>query len=153
DAATGARNADRAVTAGARTNCPRGRRPGSRCRRPGRPGMRTEKRCQDPFTSDAGKGPDTFFLSIVIPSRQRVDLLRYCLTSVVQNAPPATEIIVVDDGSDGAAVSLTALDFPGVRVVRLPRSRGFCFAANRGIEAASGPFIQLLNDDTQVSPG
>ncbi len=93
------------------------------------------------------------FFSIVIPSRQRADLLRLCLASVVRHAPRSTEIVVVDDGSAGAIISLTALDFPGVRVVRLPRSRGFCVAANRGIEAARGQFIELLNDDTQVAPG
>jgi GT2 family glycosyltransferase len=92
-------------------------------------------------------------LSIVIPSQQRIDLLRPCLESVWRHAPPSTEMIVVDDGSAAATVSLTALDFPGTRVLRLPRSHGFCFAANRGIEAARGEFIQLLNDDTQVEPG
>ncbi|MCE9531718.1 MAG: glycosyltransferase family 2 protein [Planctomycetes bacterium] len=92
-------------------------------------------------------------LSIVIPSRQRVDLLGLCLASVTRHAPFGTEIIVVDDGSFDAAVSRTSLKFPGVRVVRLPRSRGYCIAANRGIEASRGAVIELLNDDTQVLAG
>ena len=40
-----------------------------------------------------------------------------------------------------------------VRVVRLERNGGFCAAANAGIAAARGRFIQLLNNDTEVTAG
>jgi GT2 family glycosyltransferase len=92
-------------------------------------------------------------LSIVIPSNRRVDLLRLCLDSVTRYCPAGTEIVVVDDGSPEAVITFTALAFPGVRVVRLAKSRGFCVAVNRGIEASQGAIVELLNDDTQVSPG
>ena len=42
---------------------------------------------------------------------------------------------------------------PDVRVVRLERNGGFCAAANAGIAAARGRFIQLLNNDTEVTAG
>jgi GT2 family glycosyltransferase len=92
-------------------------------------------------------------LSIVIPSHRRADLLRLCLASVVRHAPLGTEIIVVDDGSAGALISLAALDFAGVRIIRNARSRGFCAAANAGIRASCGEIVELLNDDTQVAAG
>jgi GT2 family glycosyltransferase len=38
-------------------------------------------------------------------------------------------------------------------VLRLPRPRGFCVAANHGIAAVSAPVVELLNDDTEVTPG
>lgn len=91
-------------------------------------------------------------LSVVIPSHRRADLLRLCLASVTRFAPRDTEIVVVDDGSPAAVVALTALAFPGVRCVRLARPRGFCVAANRGIEASRGDVVELLNDDTVVAP-
>lgn len=92
-------------------------------------------------------------LSIVIPSHNRPDLLRVCLRSVRRYAPPGTEIIVVDDGSPGDIVSHTAGEFPGVTVLRHDRARGFAAAANRGIAAATGTVIELLNDDTEVESG
>lgn len=98
-------------------------------------------------------GPHAVPFSIVIPSQRRADLLRLCLESISRFAPPQTEIIVVDDGSPGAAASHAALSFPGVRAVRLPRVYGFCVAANRGIATARGAVIELLNDDTQVDRG
>lgn len=90
-------------------------------------------------------------LSIVIPSHNRPDLLQLCLERVQAYAPPHTEVIVVDDGSHKACVRTVARSF-GVTVVRHEQPRGFCIAANRGIAVAKGPFIELLNDDTQVEP-
>ncbi|QEL18146.1 glycosyltransferase family 2 protein [Limnoglobus roseus] len=91
--------------------------------------------------------------SIVIPSHKRADLLRLCLDSLQDHAPPGTQVIVVDDGSPGAIVSSTAEDFPFVRVVRHEKSQGFCVAANRGIAAATGDVVEMLNDDTEVTAG
>jgi GT2 family glycosyltransferase len=62
-------------------------------------------------------------------------------------------VLVVDDGSPGGAVSSTAGRFPGVAVLRLERRRGFCAAANAGVAAARGEVVELLNDDTEVTPG
>jgi GT2 family glycosyltransferase len=92
-------------------------------------------------------------LSIVIPCHHQIDLLRLCLQSVMLHAPGHSEVIVVDDGSPGGAVSSAASAFPGVRVIRIKRRRGFCFAANRGLESARAPVVELLNDDTQVTAG
>jgi GT2 family glycosyltransferase len=92
-------------------------------------------------------------LSIIIPTANRPDLLRNCLRSVQANAPADVEILVVADGYPVDACSAIEVDFPTVRLVHLPRRRGFCVAANAGIEAAHGEFIELLNDDTEVQPG
>jgi GT2 family glycosyltransferase len=92
-------------------------------------------------------------LSIVIPSHNRPDLLRACLASVIRFAPVGTEVLVVDDASAGGSVSAAAAEFAGVCVRRLPRRVGFCAAANAGTAAATGPIIELLNDDTEVTAG
>ncbi len=91
-------------------------------------------------------------LSIIIPTHHRCDLLRRCLTTVHEHAPPATEIIVVDDASPEHAASRVVQDFAGVRIVRLAQRRGFAVAANAGIRASRGAVIELLNDDTEVQP-
>jgi GT2 family glycosyltransferase len=95
--------------------------------------------------------------SIVIPSYNGRSLLETCLKSVFLHLPSegswSTEIIVVDDASlDGTADWLTSR-YPPVRLIRLERNGGFCAAANAGIAAASGHFIQLLNNDTEVTAG
>jgi GT2 family glycosyltransferase len=92
-------------------------------------------------------------LSIVIPSHSRPDLLQACLESLARHAPPGTEILVVDDASEQDRISRLAGAFPGVKALRLPVRRGFCVAANRGIEAVHGRIVELLNDDTEVTAG
>lgn len=92
-------------------------------------------------------------LSVVIPSHNRPDLLRRCLASLARHAPRGTEVLVIDDGSTGACVSVAAGEFPGVRLLRHERAGGFCAAANAGLHAASRPIVELLNDDTEVTTG
>src|SRR5438270_534247 len=92
-------------------------------------------------------------LSIVIPSHHRIDLLRACLAAVTRHAPANCEVLVVDDGSPRQAASRVAEAFDRVRVLRLPRPRGFVHAVNAGIRATSGTVVELLNDDTEVQPG
>ncbi len=92
-------------------------------------------------------------LSIVIPTHQRADLLRRCLESVTAHAPPGTEIIVVDDASPDESAACVVATFPHVQLIRLTPRRGFCVAANRGIQAARAPLVELLNDDTEVEAG
>jgi GT2 family glycosyltransferase len=90
-------------------------------------------------------------LTIVIPTYNRPDLLGVCLRSVRQHAPRETEVLVVDDGSPGAQGLAVAREF-GLQGLRFDRRRGFCAAANLGISAANAPVVEILNDDTEVTP-
>ena len=92
-------------------------------------------------------------LSIVIPTRLRTDLLRACLATVVPNAPPGTEIIVVDDASPSGQAAAVARAFANVQLIRLPKPGGFAKAANAGIRASRGEIVEMLNDDTEVQAG
>jgi GT2 family glycosyltransferase len=61
--------------------------------------------------------------------------------------------MVVDDGSPNDSIRTVAAAQSGVRYLRLPRTGGFCAAANAGIRAARGRLVELLNDDTEVTAG
>jgi GT2 family glycosyltransferase len=91
-------------------------------------------------------------LSVVIPSHNRPDLLAACLRSVRSHAPAGAEVLVVDDASPDGSISRVAAAF-ATAVLRLPRRRGFCTAANAGVNATRGQVVELLNDDTEVSAG
>jgi GT2 family glycosyltransferase len=95
--------------------------------------------------------------SVVIPSYNGRSWLESCLSSIARHRPgadgPAIEIIVADDASGDDTASWLAATHPDVRLVRLGRNRGFCGAANAGIAAARGEFVQLLNNDTEVTAG
>lgn len=95
--------------------------------------------------------------SIVIPTYHGRRLLEPCLAAIFRNLPIdpalACEVVVSDNGPDDRTSEWLARDYPQVRVVRLGPGQGFCRAANAGIEAARGRFIQVLNDDTEPTPG
>jgi GT2 family glycosyltransferase len=95
--------------------------------------------------------------SVVIPTYNGRELLARCLASIEQNRPRnpelPIEIIVADDASTDSTAAMLARFHPDVRVVQLRKNGGFCAAANAGLKAARGEFIQLLNNDTEVSPG
>jgi O-antigen biosynthesis protein len=95
--------------------------------------------------------------SVVIPTFNGRALLTRCLKSIARHRPRSAavsiEIVVADDASTDRTADWLARDHPDVRVVRLEMNGGFCAAANAGIAAARGEFIQLLNNDTEVGPG
>lgn len=93
--------------------------------------------------------------SVVIPSYNGRALLETCLGSIARCRPAAIEleVIVADDASSDDTAAWLAQVHPEVRLVRLERNGGFCAAANAGIAAARGRFVQLLNNDTEVTAG
>jgi GT2 family glycosyltransferase len=95
--------------------------------------------------------------SVVIPTYNGRELLARCLGSLTRRRPAdpdiTIEILVSDDASTDGTAEWLARAFPGVRLVRSETNGGFCAAANAGIAAARGRFIQLLNNDTEVARG
>jgi glycosyltransferase involved in cell wall biosynthesis len=96
-------------------------------------------------------------LSVVIPTRNRPDLLADCLETMTgQPEPPGgMEVLVIDDGSDQPlepAVTPFAARGIAVRCIRQPSS-GLNAARNRGLREAKGELVAFLDDDTLLSPG
>jgi O-antigen biosynthesis protein len=105
--------------------------------------------------AEAGPVSDRPACSVVIPSYNGRALLATCLASIARHRPDHVpiEVIVADDASkDDTAAWLTEVHLD-VKLVRLERNAGFCGAANAGIAAARGDVVQLLNNDTEVTPG
>jgi GT2 family glycosyltransferase len=93
-------------------------------------------------------------VSIVIPTRDRLDLLRPCVDSVLVRTRYAHfEIIVVDNGSEEPQtlryLEQLAVD-DRVRVLRDERPFNYAALNNRAVDQARGEFIVLLNNDTEV---
>ncbi len=93
-------------------------------------------------------------VSVVIPTRDRADLLRTCLDSVLtRTSHPDLEVIVVDNGTTApdALALLTDVARDGrVTVVAAPGPFNFGRLCNTGVRAATGSVVILLNNDTEV---
>lgn len=92
-------------------------------------------------------------VSIVVPVYGKSRLTTSCLSSIaaVGSAVPY-EVIVVDDNSpDDTAAMLRRVK--NIKVLRNKENLGFTRACNVAISAASGDYVILLNNDTEVTPG
>lgn len=87
-------------------------------------------------------------ISVIIPVFERRDLIARALASVATQSLPASEIIVVDDGSIDGTADVVRRNFPQVKLIRQPH-RGVSAARNRGIEQAAGDWIALLDSDDE----
>ena len=92
-------------------------------------------------------------VSVVIPSKDNVDVLTNCIESLYEKTKyPDFEVVVVDNGSD---------EENRMRVVTLSKKHGFCYIyepmpfnfskmCNLGVKASAGEYILLLNDDMEI---
>ena len=88
-------------------------------------------------------------LSVVIPAYNAAATLPRCLDALIADAPPGTEIIVVDDHSTDATAELALR--PGVRVIRLARNAGPSAARNAGAIAGTGDLLLFVDADVVVA--
>lgn len=94
--------------------------------------------------------PVTPLVSVVIPTRNRKELLRRALNSVFAQTYTRLQIIVVDDAStDGTEAMVRALGDSRLHYLRHSSSRGGAAARNTGIRAATGAVIGFLDDDDE----
>lgn len=92
------------------------------------------------------------FVSVIIPTWNGRDHLELCLPALAAQRYTPFEIIVVDNGSTDGTVAWLAEAWPHIRVVALPENRGFTGGVNAGIDAATGEWLALLNNDTEAEP-
>jgi GT2 family glycosyltransferase len=92
-------------------------------------------------------------VTVIIPTRNRVDLLRTCLEGVMSTAYPRLDVIVVDNGSDDPETLdyLAALETSHIQVMRHPGPFNYSTINNRAAREAKGQLLCLLNNDIEVT--
>ncbi|MGU7840796.1 glycosyltransferase [Burkholderia sp. AW33-5] len=93
-------------------------------------------------------------VSIVIPTRDGVELLRQCVESIFDRSTyPNFEIVIVDNGSVKPE-TLAYFDSlhmrPNVRVLRDDRPFNFSALNNAAVSQSKGEYVCLLNNDIEV---
>jgi GT2 family glycosyltransferase len=68
------------------------------------------------------------------------------------NSYSDTEVIVVDNGSRIDPVPVWQAKYPGVTFIRSDKNLGFAGGNNLALAHATGDFLFLLNNDTEVTP-
>ena len=91
---------------------------------------------------------DCPIVSVIIPTRNRIDDLLVTLDRLERMREPGMEILVYDDASDTDPRPVLAGRFPSVRTFRSDRRVGPCELRNRLVNEAAGPIIVGLDDDS-----
>jgi glycosyltransferase involved in cell wall biosynthesis len=93
-------------------------------------------------------------VSVVIPTYDRLPLLRQAIDSVRAQTYPRWELLVADDGSrDGTAGYVASLADPRIRLLSLPHTGHLGRVRNAGIRAGTGAYVALLDSDDVWLPG
>lgn len=87
-------------------------------------------------------------IGVVIPTKNRPQLVQRAVNSAREQTHKNIEIIVVIDGEDRATVTaLEAIADARIKIVQLPESKGGGAARNAGVKEARGEWIAFLDDD------
>lgn len=93
----------------------------------------------------ASQGP---LVSIIMPTRDRLELLGRALDSVIAQRYRNWELLVINDGGDSVRSLIKGRDADDrIRFIELDRSRGQATARNLALRLARGEIICYLDDD------
>ena len=116
-----------------------------------------EAECEPLGKSQIQREPDlkTCRISIVIPTRNRLEKLRRALASIEQQTFRDYEVWLVDDGStdgtrgfiDPGQLARTYPNIPSIHTLLNERSCGAAAARNQALARAQGELIAFLDDD------
>jgi len=93
-------------------------------------------------------------VSLLIPTRDRIDLLKQCIDSIIERTEYDNyEVIVIDNDSQEQSSKdyfAAVQKDPRVRVIAYPHPFNYSAINNAGAQAARGTVLGLLNNDIEV---
>lgn len=124
------------------------------------------RRSSIPSEVTTGLLPDSFrvryihenqpFVSIIIPTRNQLPVLRRCLETLLETTDYKNyEILIVDNQSTDVDAAdylrrLADMDLPNLQVLSYPYSFNFADMNNLAAQEARGEYLVLLNNDTAI---
>jgi glycosyltransferase involved in cell wall biosynthesis len=91
--------------------------------------------------------------TVVVPTRNRRELLLATLGSVLAQRDVDVDVVVVDEGSDdGTADAVRQLGDRRVRLIRHDVAKGLPAARNAGLQVATGEWVAFCDDDDLWAP-
>jgi len=87
-----------------------------------------------------------FKITVIIPTYNRASVLPRAIDSVLAQSHPASDIIIVDDGSTDNTREWLETRYPQVNLIK-QNNKGVSAARNSGIKASKNEWLCLLDSD------
>ncbi|HTS73383.1 MAG TPA: glycosyltransferase [Gaiellaceae bacterium] len=92
-------------------------------------------------------------LAVIVVSHEQERFLPRCLSTLLEHAGGlSVDLVVLDNGSTGAARDLVERDFPEARAL-VSENRGFAHACNLAASTCDARWLLFLNPDTEFLEG
>src|ERR1700744_2471713 len=92
--------------------------------------------------------------SVLIPSRERIELIEHSVRSVLMQEYPDFEIVISDNASVADYTATVAkFDDPRIRLFRSDTPLSVTANWNRALSKAQGTYFVMLGDDDALAPG
>ena len=93
-------------------------------------------------------------VSVIIRTKDRPELLKEAIQSVVKQTYSNIELVIVNDGGQDVSelVNAVAGKFSHVQYISLETNQGRAIAANKGLDIATGDYLIFLDDDDLFDP-
>jgi GT2 family glycosyltransferase len=103
--------------------------------------------------SETGSSNDSSGIAIVIPTRDRIEMLKRCLRQIMPYVEqhPECMVVVSDDGDAAQTSAGLGPEFKQVKVVQGPRC-GPAANRNSGVAHSAGDLLIFLDDDCRPDP-
>lgn len=91
-------------------------------------------------------------VSVIIPTKDRVDDLRECLDTITAQTIPPDEVIIIDNSTnDETEQYITSWQDPGFKCIYIRQIKGGAASLrNLGVDNSSGDIVIFLDDDTEL---
>ena len=91
--------------------------------------------------------------SIILPTYNRMPIIKCCLSHLFNQTVTDYEVILIDDcSSDGTQSYVTSLKYSNLLYIRFEERKGPYYARNLGVKEANGEIIIFLDSDVIVYP-
>lgn len=87
-------------------------------------------------------------VSLLVPNlNSKIGVLDQFLTSVKKQKLPASEVLIIDNGSNPQKLNKISRQYKYVKIIALPSNLGFAKAINIGASQARGNYLFITNSD------
>lgn len=92
-------------------------------------------------------------ISVIMPVFNAQRYIKKAVDSILNQTEQDIELILIDDcGQDASMDIVCAIKDPRIKFLKNDKNRGIAFSRNRGLEAAGGEYIALMDDDDIAPP-